>query len=222
MPKKKVIVLGGKGMGTIACTIVDRIGDAEVIGFLNDFIEIGTELGNKKKFKVIGTSEDIARFAENPDVYFILAFGGLQREKEMYEKMSNLGIAKERYYEAIDPTAVIPWEYSDVGYGAIIAPLAQISPDVVISNNCILLGNSFVGHDTFVDEYAHIATNATVGSWCHIGKGVHIGSNATIKERITIGDYSLVGAGAVVVKDVPENSIVVGNPARVLRMKDED
>ena len=72
---------------------------------------------------------------------------------------------------------------------------------------------------TVYDKFAHIATNAVVGANVHVGKAVHVGSNATIREKISIGDFSLIGAGAVVIKNVPPNSIVVGNPARVLRIK---
>ena len=66
-----------------------------------------------------------------------------------------------------------------------------------------------------------MANNSAVGSFVQIGKGVHIGTNCTIKERVTIGEYSIVGAGAVVVKDVPANAIVVGNPARVIRFRED-
>jgi acetyltransferase-like isoleucine patch superfamily enzyme len=48
---------------------------------------------------------------------------------------------------------------------------------------------------------------------------MYIGSNATVRERVRIGDYSMVGAGAVVISDVPENTVVVGNPGRVLRTR---
>jgi acetyltransferase EpsM len=68
-----------------------------------------------------------------------------------------------------------------------------------------------------MDEYSSIATNSVVGAHVHIGKGVHIGSNATIREKIRIGDYSFVGMGSVVIEDVPDYAVVVGNPAKVLR-----
>ena len=55
-----------------------------------------------------------------------------------------------------------------------------------------------------------------------MGKGVHVGLNSTIIEDITIGDYSVIGAGSVVVKDVPPNTFVVGNPAKFLKSRRYD
>ncbi len=77
-----------------------------------------------------------------------------------------------------------------------------------------------MGHNSFLDRFTHVATNAVVGANVHVGKGVHVGSNSVIREKIIIGDYSVIGAGAVVVKDVPENCIVAGNPAKILRYKE--
>ena len=94
-------------------------------------------------------------------------------------------------------------------------------PVTTVSNNCILLPNSFMGHNSFMDEYSSIATNSVVGAHVHIGKGVHVGSNATIRETVRIGDYSFVGMGAVVLQDVPDYAIVVGNPARILRYNND-
>lgn len=55
-----------------------------------------------------------------------------------------------------------------------------------------------------------------------IGDNVDIGSNVVIIGKVTIGDDAVIGAGSVVVKDVPTNSIVVGNPARVIRIKSDE
>lgn len=217
--KKKVLILGGSGIGMVAASIIDRIGNAEVIGFLNDVIPIGTNIGKYKKLPVIGRTEDVYSFLEDEEFYIFIGYVGLTNEKGTYEKILNLEIKKERFINIIDPSAIIPDNYCKIGNGVMFAPLSQLSPDTTISNNCILLANSFVGHDSYLDHFAHIATNAVVGANVHVGKGVHIGSNATVREKVHIGDFSLIGAGAVVINDVPENSIVVGNPARILRNK---
>jgi acetyltransferase EpsM len=213
---KDVVILGGSGIGMIASSILDRLGDFNVLGFLNDYIPVGETVGKYKKIKVIGTTDDLKLYLDKENTYVFIAYVGLQKEKETYQKIESLNIPASKYINIIDKTAIIPSEYCKIGKGVMFSPLSQISPDVTISDNCIMLPNSFVGHDSFLDRFAHVATNAVVGANVHVGKGVHIGSNATIREKVVIGDYSLVGAGAVVLNDVPENSIVVGNPAKVL------
>jgi acetyltransferase-like isoleucine patch superfamily enzyme len=87
--------------------------------------------------------------------------------------------------------------------------------------------NVFVGHGVmFTNDLFPRATNIdgsqqTEQDWTlietFVKKGASIGSNATILCGITIGENALIGAGAVVLKDVPANSVVVGNPARVMK-----
>ena len=215
---ERVVILGGSGIGMIAASIIERAGSAQVVGFLNDVVPVGTEIGKYRKVSVVGRTPDRPTYIEDGCHVFI-AYVGLSREKETYQKIVNLGIPRERLFSIIDPTAVIPEGYCQIGSGVLFAPLSQLSPDTTISDNCILLANSFVGHDSFLDQFAHVATNAVIGANVHVGKAVHVGSNATIREKVRIGDYSLIGAGAVVLEEVPENAIVVGNPARVLRMR---
>lgn len=218
---KRIIVLGGEGIGMIASSVIDRVGEGKVIGFLNDIVPTGTMLGEKKKIEVLGTYKDIDRFLAEEDIQFMVAYGGMQREEDTYNKIANFPIPLERYYTAIDPSSVVPTDYSEIGRGVLVAPFVQVGPDCVIEDNCVLLGNSFVGHNTKIGRFSHVASNAVVGSYVTVGKAVHIGLNATIREKVHIGDYALIGAGAVVLNDVPSNSIIVGNPGRVLRMKGE-
>lgn len=217
--KKRIVILGGSGIGMIAASIIDKIGNDEVIGFLNDMIPVGTKIGKYKQIPVIGKTEDLYKFLESEDINVFIAYVGLLNERSAYEKIRDLKIPKERFHSIIDPTAIVPNGYCSIGKGVLFAPLSQLSPDTTISDNCMLLGNSFVGHDSFLDHFAHVATNAVVGANVHVGKAVHVGSNSVIREKVRIGDYSLIGAGSVVIEDVPENAIVVGNPARVLRIK---
>lgn len=214
---KKLVILGGSGIGMIAASIANDLGFYKVIGFLNDVLEPGSTVGKFTKYKVLGTTNDIHKYISDPDNYFFIAYVGMKNEEEVYKKITQLEIPRERFATLIHPTAIIPKGFCSIGYGVLMAPLSQLSPDTTLADNCILLPNSFLGHDSTMDRFAHIATNGVVGANVHIGKAVHIGSNATLREKITIGDFSLVGAGSVVLKDVPANSIVVGNPSKLLK-----
>ncbi len=216
---KKIAILGGSGVGMVACAIIDQDPEAEVYGFLNDMEPVGSLIGEFKKIPVVGKTEDVYRLLNDPDIYFFVAYVGMLNEENVYNKLSELPIPKERWYSCIDSTAVYQKDYCKLGNGVLLSPLAQIGPDVTLSDNCMLFANAYVGHNSFLDRFAHVATNAVVGANVHVGKAVHVGSNATIKEKVTIGDFSLIGSGAVVLHDVPPNSVVVGNPARILRTK---
>ena len=219
---KRIIVLGGEGIGMIASSVIDRIGESRVIGFLNDTVPAGTMLGKKKKIEVLGTFHDIEKYLEDEDIQFMIAYGGMRREEKIYNKIAGFPIPMDRYYTAIDPNSVVPTDYSEIGRGVLVAPYVQVGPDCVVEDNCVLLGNSFIGHNTRIGRFSHIAANAVVGSYVTVGKAVHIGLNATIREKVHIGDYALIGAGAMVLNDVPSNSVIVGNPGRVLKIKGEE
>lgn len=111
-----------------------------------------------------------------------------------------------------------------------------ISEGVIIHNHvCIdraVLGSTYIGPDTAIDNFVHIAhgvqigqraticAHATIGGSVVIGDDVFIGIGANIKNKIKIGNNVTIGAGAVVVKDVPDGVTVVGNPARDIKAKD--
>lgn len=216
---KKLVILGGSGIGMIAASIANDLGYFEVKGFLNDIIEKDNLIGKFRKYPVLGKTEDMDYYLKKKNYYFFIAYVGLQNEKSTYENISKLDIPPDRFATLIHPTAIIPKGLCQIGNGVLFAPLAQLSPDTTISDNCILLANSFVGHDSFLDHFAHIATNSVIGANVKVGIAVHIGSNATLREKITIGDFSLIGAGTVVLKDVPANSVVVGNPGRIIEQR---
>lgn len=216
---KKLLILGGSGIGMIAASVANDLGYFEVIGFLNDIEQTGTMIGKFNKIPIIGKTKDVGKYLLDEEVLFFIAYVGMQKEEEVFDKINSLNIPSYRFATLIHPTAIIPKNFCKIGNGVLIAPLAQLSTDTTLEDNCMMLANSFLGHDSIMRKFAHIASNAVVGANVDVGRAVHIGTNATIIEKVQIGDFSLVGTGSVVLHDVEENSIVAGNPARLLRKK---
>jgi len=125
--------------------------------------------------------------------------------------------------------------------GAIIREQVQIGDNAVVMMGAVVNIGAVIGEGTMIDMGAILGGRATVGRNCHIGAGavlagviepasaqpvvvedgVLVGANAVVIEGVRIGRGAVVAAGAVVIADVPENAVVAGCPARVVKMKDE-
>lgn len=75
-----------------------------------------------------------------------------------------------------------------------------------------------ISHNCKIGKHTTIAANSSIEGSCVIGEYCTIGSNVTVQRKVKVGNWVVIGSGSVVTKDVPDNSVVVGNPARLLKM----
>lgn len=121
-----------------------------------------------------------------------------------------------KYGTAIHPSAIIS-KYATIGKGSVIMQGAVIQSCVTIGNHCIINTSSSVDHDCIVEDFVHISPNSCLCGGISIGEGTQVGAGSVIVPGIKVGKWSVIGAGSVVLKNIPDNVLVLGNPARVVK-----
>lgn len=215
--KKKIIILG---TGGTAIDILDTIYDInltssdlelECIGFLDDNKE-----NLSKAFlgvKLLGPLKSAKDFK---DVYFI---NGIAVPDVFWTKKSVIaktGLSPARFMNLIHPSASVS-KSANIGPGSIIFQNVTIGNNSKVGNHVMVLSNSIISHNCLVGDYTSITGGVCLSGGTTVGKSCYIGTNSSIKGGISIGDYSLIGMGSVVLSDIEEKSVYVGNPAKFLK-----
>jgi sugar O-acyltransferase (sialic acid O-acetyltransferase NeuD family) len=126
------------------------------------------------------------------------------------------GMGFRMFPAAVDPTAVVA-RRSVIGEGTVVNAGAVVGARSRLGRFVSLNRSVSVGHDALIDDYASLGPAAVLCGDCTIGSGAFIGAGATLLPGVSIGGNAIVGAGSVVTGAVPAHSLVVGNPARVVR-----
>lgn len=108
-----------------------------------------------------------------------------------------------------------------LGPGSQILPQAAVCAEVRLGVSCIINTSATVDHECLIGDGVHVAPGAHIGGLVRIGAFTMIGIGASILPRIVIGQNVIIGAGSVVTKDVPDNVIAYGNPAKIIREQKE-
>lgn len=162
--------------------------------------------GTKKHRIFFFENEEILNATTGPTTY--LAIGnGIVRKKIV-------GGTKLLWYETLNLGKV--YGSCHIGTGSIICPGTILTTNIVVGFFVIINLNCTIGHDCIIDDYTTISPGANISGNVKIGKCCYIGTNAVIREKITICDDVVIGAGAVVVKDITEPGTYVGNPCKKL------
>lgn len=164
--------------------------------------------------KIIGSFSDM--FATGvKGKNFLLTQGTMSLRKELTEKILAEG--------GIIPTIIHPLasvsKYSEMGDGCLVGPYAVIQPQCKICNGVIVRDQALICHGTNIGDYVFIGPKALVGAMLNIKEQAFIGQGSTLisSKATEIGEKALIGAGSLVTKPVPDNVVVVGSPARVIK-----
>lgn len=152
----------------------------------------------------------ISKLSELPGHKAIVAIGDNRKRRELAETLNC------HWISAIHPRSIVA-NSAQIGAGTLVAAGAVIQPDTKTGEHVIINTSASVDHDCRIDSFAHICPNASLAGGVHVGRSSLLGTGSTCIPGIHIGANCEIGAGSVVTRNIPEDSIAIGIPARVLK-----
>jgi len=215
--QKRLVILGTAGNSIDILDLLESINaqavDApyECIGFLDDNPAI-----QNTRIRGVPVLGPLAAARDLTDCSFVNGIGSPNTYTRKASIISRTRVSSERFATIVHPQASVS-RSATIGRGTVIFPNATIASNVSIGDHVIVLSNSVINHDVSIGDCACITSGVCLSGGVRIGKSTYLGSNCSVIENTVIGERCLVGMGSVVLDQVADNSVVVGNPARFLR-----
>jgi sugar O-acyltransferase (sialic acid O-acetyltransferase NeuD family) len=214
---KQLIILGTGGncldIYAAALAINQAAGHTvyECLGLLDDNRQLhGKDISG---LRVLGGLADAAKY---PAAVFVNGIGSPTSFWRKADILAGTGLPLERFETIVHPQASVS-RLARLGRGVVVLPGASIAACAEIGNHVIILPGAIISHHCRIGDYGCIASGACLSGNVEAAPFCYIGANASIRNGLKLGTRALVGIGSVVVKDVVENTVVAGNPAKYLR-----
>jgi len=204
----KLIILGAGGHGKVIADIAQKQNKWADIVFLDDRF---AELKSFFNLPVEGFLDSFSDF-QLIDSDFIIAIGDNHTRLKWSQKII---AAKLNLVSIIDSSAVISTS-AQIGAGSVVLPNAIINADAVLGIANIINTAAVVEHDCQLSDGVHLSPGSNLGGDVTLSRCCWVGLGASVKQGIRIGADTIVGVGAAVVNDLPDNIIAVGIPAKQL------
>lgn len=147
----------------------------------------------------------------------IIAIGDNNLREKIYHNIKHLC-----EFETMQHYSAYVSRFTEVGEGTVIMPQVCINAEVKIGGHCIINTSSIIEHECIIEDFVHISPKAALAGNILVKKGAQIGLGANLIQGITIGQNAIVGAGTVVLQDVPDHAVIVGNPGRIIRINEPE
>ncbi len=206
---KELLIIGASGFGREVAWLVERINAStptwNLLGFIDDDVDkLGQTIGG---YLVLGAVNDIKKYH---DTYCVCAVGSAKARKSIIERIT---FGNLRFATLIDPTVEMSGRVN-IGEGSIICAHSIITVDVVVGKHVIVNLDCTIGHDAQIGDYTTLYPSVNVSGSVIIQECVELGTGTQIIQGKTIGKNAIVGAGAVVVRDIYEAGTYLGVPAK--------
>jgi len=208
-PDKSLIIVGFSGFGKEVFWLASRLG-VTVRGFLDDNTAVqGHQFAS---VPVLGMVDDWQQYS---DCQFVIAIGNPRVRSKVRDKMCSSG--SPEFATLIDPGAIMMSEHVTIGVGSIICAGTIATVEIVIGEHVIVNLNCTIGHEVVFEDFVTVAPMVAISGNVRICSKAELGTGASIRQGLTISSGAMVGMGSVLTKNVPENVVFFGSPAKVIK-----
>lgn len=213
--KRKLVIVGGGALGREVALYArdmidadaDRVAFDGIAGFLDDAEETADRL------RSLGVDFDFVEPLEShqlrEDFAYVVAVGNAKQRRVLCERLDG----QPNWATIVHPSAYVAAN-ATLGQGCIIGPFAFVGANAALEDHVVLNTYASVGHDSLVRQYGVLSPYAVINGNVTLGEEVFLGTHATVIPGLTVGAGSSLSAGAVVVRDIPADSFMIGNPAK--------
>lgn len=211
---QKFVIIGAGGMAREVFDVFEACNNAgrdyEVLGYLVEFKygKPGTLINDKP---ILGDLDWLVPHIS--DVQVISGVGDPALRRRLITRARGYGA---RFGNIIHPSVILTHRVT-FGEGVVITAGCILTNQVHIGNHVQVNLACTISHDVLLEDFVTVSPGVHVSGNVRLCEGCYIGTGTVIIEKKTIGAWSLIGAGSVVISDVPPNSVVVGNPAKVIK-----
>lgn len=208
---RRVIIVGGGGHARVIADALllssERNARVQLLGYLDDNPTLATHklLGLRR----LGPIDALSTIDHDA---VVIGIGDNRTRMRLFSELRHQG---ERPMTVVHPHAVVARD-AKIGIGTVVFAGVVVNSGAVIGNNVILNTACSVDHDCRIASHGHICPGVHLGGTVRVGEGAFIGIGSSVIHNRSIGEWSTIGAGAVVIRDVPPHVVAVGVPARAL------
>jgi sugar O-acyltransferase (sialic acid O-acetyltransferase NeuD family) len=208
-----MLIVGAKGFAKEVLEVIHQMNELENLVFFDD-VNDDIKGSLYEKFPILKTTEEASDYFKTIDNRFTIGIGNPILRKKLYDKFILLGGI---FTSTVSPLASIGHYGNHIGIGSNIMTGTVITSDVHIERGTLINLNCTIGHDSIIGKFVELSPGVHISGNCIIGDYSVLGTNACVLPKLTIGKNVIIGAGSVVTKDLPDNCVAVGTPAKIIK-----
>lgn len=210
---KRIVIIGAGDGGRLISQLLKAQRRFELIGFIDDDEQLQSKTINGHK--VIGRSADLKKIKKGG---FIVSLGkNMKARGRLFDLALKAGLEP---VSLIHRTALID-KSAEIAGGAIVLANCVINPFCRVGKNVFIFTGTILEHDNEIGNNVYFSPGVSLAGRVKVGDNTFFGINSCVIEGIRVGSNVIVGAGSVVLRDIPDDVIVAGVPAKLLRRNNE-